>query len=218
MFQNLKNKKRIISITLVIVIILIFIIIFIKFNYKNLKIGNNMSNKSIEEIEEYILNISSYEAEVSVVVEGNKTTNKYVILQQYISPNKIKQTVIEPRNIEGLEVIYDGNSLTINNSKLNLRKIYENYEYITNNFLCLESFIEDYKNGKENSNTSLKEENEEIVLEVNMKSNNKYIQNKKLYISKNTGKPTKLLIEDINEKTVVYILYNEIKINDLNKN
>ena len=55
----------------------------------------------------------------------------------------------------------------------------------------------------------------EYVLETKIQINNQYRENKKLYIDKNTGKPTILLVQDINEKTVVYILYNEIKINDL---
>ena len=63
------------------IVIITFLAFFIKNNYKNLKVGNNMSNKSIEEIEEYILNISSYEAKIEMIVNSNKTTNKYVILQ-----------------------------------------------------------------------------------------------------------------------------------------
>ena len=173
-----------------------------------------MSNKSIEEIEEYILNISSYEATVQVTIESNKNTNKYVLSQQYISPNKSKQIVLEPSNIEGLEIEYDGQKLSINNTRFNLSKIYDNYKYVVENFLNLESFIEDYKSCKEQGKTKLYEEDDEFVLEVEQNSN-KYVFNKKLYISKATGKPTKLLINDINEKTVVYILYNEISINDL---
>lgn len=213
MKEKIKNKKFLITF-FVILLISIFIIFFIKNNYKNFKTGNNMSNKSIEEIEEYILNISSYEATVQVTIESNKNTNKYVISQQYISPNKSKQIVLEPSNIEGLEIEYDGQKLSINNTRLNLSKIYENYEYVVGNFLNLESFIEDYKSCKEQGKTILYEENNEFVLEVEQ-NNNKYVFNKKLYISQETGKPTKLLIDDINEKTVVYILYNEISINDL---
>ena len=213
MKEKIKNKKFLITF-FVILLILIFIIFFMKINYKNFKTGNNMSNKSIEEIEEYILNISSYEATVQVTIESNRNTNKYVISQQYISPNKSKQIVLEPSNIEGLEIEYDGQKLSINNTRLNLSKIYENYEYVVGNFLNLESFIEDYKSCKEQGKTILYEENNEFVLEVEQ-NNNKYVFNKKLYISQETGKPTKLLIDDINEKTVVYILYNEININDL---
>ena len=235
MIEKLRNKKRIIVISIVIIILLIFFIFFSKNNYKISEIGNTMSNKNIEEIEEYILNISSYEATVEVTVESNKNTNKYVLSQKYIAPNMSKQTVLEPSNLEGIEISYDGQNLSINNSRFNLSKIYENYEYVADNVLFLEAFILDYKLGKNQNTTEMNtentetdidaeieskayEENDEYVFETRIIQNNEYRQNKKLYIDKNTGKPTKLLVQDINEKTVVYILYNEIKINDLDKN
>ena len=56
-----------------------------------------------------------------------------------------------------------------------------------------------------------------IALELNEPQLRYYNVIKKLYLDKNTGKPTKLIIQDINEKTVVYILYNGVKINSSNK-
>ncbi len=212
MHNLLKNKKTI-AITLVIIfLIVIFFVFFIKNNYKISEIGNTMSNKTIKEIEEYILSISSYEAKISVTIESNKNKNEYVLLQKYIKPNISHQTVLEPSNLEGVEMIYDGTNLTVKNTKLNLSKIYENYKYLSNSFLCLESFILDYK---ENSDSKIYKDEEQIILET--KNNNKYKQLKKLYLDKNTGKPTKMTIQDINEKSVVYILYNEVKINSLSK-
>ena len=46
---------------------------------------------------------------------------------------------------------------------------------------------------------------------------NKYIAYKNLYIDKHTGNPTKLEIQDITQKITIYILYSEIKINNLQK-
>lgn len=209
----LKNKKIAIGILIAALIISIFLIFFLKNNYKISEIGNTMSNKTIKEIEEYILGISSYEAKVSVTIESNKNKNEYVLLQKYVEPNISRQTVLEPSSLEGLETIYDGTNLTVKNTKLNLSKIYENYEYLANNFLCLETFISDYK---ENDGSQIYEQENQIILETNNEED-QYKQIKKLYLDKNTGKPTKLIIQDINEKTVVYILYNEVKINSLNK-
>ena len=208
--QRLKNKKTYIGIAIILLAFLIFLIFFLKNNDKNFEIGNTISNKNIEEIEEYILNISSYEATVSVTIESNKNTNKYVLEQKYKAPNLSKQIVLEPSNIAGIEIKYDGTNLTINNSNLNLQKVYENYEYLANNFLCLQTFIEDYKRNK----VSIQEENNEIILEASNENNN-YAYHKKLFIDKNSGLPTKLLIENINNKTLVYILYNEIELNNL---
>ena len=205
----MKIKTKIIL--LVLIVIIIFLAIFLKNNYKNLKVGNNMSNKSIEEIEEYILNISSYEAKIEMVVNSNKTINKYVLLQTYEKPNRTKQTVLEPSNIEGLEIEYDGQSLIIKNTKLNLSKVYENYEIILNNYMTLESFISSYESLKENDKTKIYEENNSVIMEVEDKTNN-YIYKKSLYISKETGVPSKLLVEDINGKELVYILYSEMEI------
>lgn len=208
------GRKKLVVIICIIIISLIFIIFFTKNNYKNFKTGNNMSNKNIEEIEGYILNISSYEATIQVTIESNKNTNKYVLFQQYISPNKSKLIMLEPSNIAGLEITNDGNNLTITNTKLNLNNVYDNYEYVVGNQMSLETFISEYKTCKEQNKAKLYEENDEYILEANVEQN-KYIYNKRLYISKKTGNPTKLLIQDVNEKTLVYILYNEIKINDL---
>lgn len=215
------NKKKIfILIAIVLILVLIFAIaFFIKNNYKNFKIGNTNINKNIKEIEEYILNISSYSAKISVEVQSNKNKNKYMISQQYIAPNIEKQVVEEPSNIAGLETIYDGKDLKINNTKLNLNTIYENYQYITNNYLWLNSFIEDYKNGIETGKNDLKEEKDAVIMETkNLDEGNRYICYKRLYIDKKTCKPVKMLVQDINQKTIAYIQYIEIDINGLKEN
>lgn len=209
------NKKKIILLGLfILIIITTTIYFFIKKDYKNENIGHNMSNKNIEEIEEYILNISSYQAKMNVTIESNKNTNKYLIEQTY-KKNKIsKQKVLEPSNIEGLEIIYEKENLTINNAKLKLTTIYENYPNLIENCLWIDSFIEDYKQEKNNNGTNIKEENETVTMETKTKNeNNKYIYNKKLSIDRKTGKPTKLIVQDINKKNLIYILYNEITLN-----
>ena len=39
-----------------------------------------------------------------------------------------------------------------------------------------------------------------------------------MFINKKEGKISKLEIQNITQKTIIYILYNEIKINNLQKN
>jgi len=208
----MKNKKIIIiSLVILIIAILIFIIFKIT-NYKNTKMGNNISNKTLEEVENYILNISSYDAEIEVCVESNKNTNKYILKQKYCSSNIASQEVIEPKNIEGMMIKYDGTNLQISNSKLNLNTIYENYTYITDNVLWLSDFIQNYKE----NNGKITEENGIIIMETKC-NENKYSAYEKLYIDRNANKIMKLVVEDENKKSKIYITYNKIEIGSLNK-
>lgn len=208
----MKNKKLILIFLITIVIIILFFIIFKVIYYKNTKMGNNISDKTLQEVEAYILNISSYDAEVEVTVESNKNTNKYILEQKYSSPNIAIQRVIEPKNIEGLTVKYDGTNLEISNSNLNLNTIYENYTYIADNILWLSDFIENYKT----NNGTITEENGVIVMEAKC-NENRYSVYEKLYIDRNANKITKLVVEDENKKSKIYITYNKIEIGSLNK-
>lgn len=203
----MKKGKRI-FILLTIVAIIIILIIFAIYNYKKFENGNNMINKSEEEILEHILNINGYKATLNIDITTNKNNTKYVIEQEF-NNNTSMQKVIEPTNIAGVTTYYDGTNLKITNNKINLETIMENYSYVSDNRLWLDSFIYDYKNY---SNKKISIENDEAILEVKNEENNKYNIYKKLYIDLNTGKPTKMIVEDINQNILVYILYTKIEI------
>lgn len=203
----MKNKKLIIILIFIVIFLVIISFIFLA---KNFKKGNN---KTSQEIVENILNIDSYTAEIMVTVNSNKNSNKYVLKQEFKSPSTCVQEVIEPENIKGMKIKNDGTNLSVENTKLNLNTIYENYQYLNNNALDLQNFIEDYKN---NENSNYEEKDEQIIMKVEIKnSDNKYIRNKILHIDTNTGLPTTLEVNDINNKTTVYILYNNIVLNNI---
>ncbi len=205
-------KKFIPIIIVMLLIVLIIFLFFGKNNYKNLNNGNNMSNKSADEIKNYILNMESFSAEVSVTVTSNKTTNTYVFNQK-LKGNQYVQELIEPTNIAGLTILYDGTQMKIENTKIGISKLYENYQYITNNSLYITTFINDYKNDINEKN--MYEENDTIILEVKVKNENIYNSNKRLYIDKKTGKPIKMEVQDITQNLKVYILYSKVEINTL---
>jgi len=190
---------------LLILLAILISIFLIQFVYKTIRTGNNISKSSNDLIED-ILNISSYEAELEVTINSNKTTNKYLLHQYYISPNISKQIVKEPSNIEGLEIIYNGNKLEIKNTNLGLSKIYENYTYLNGNILWLNFFIESCNTNK----YIIEEMNEEIILNTKIGE-----YNGKLYVNKKTNLPTKIEILDNSNKAKIYIEYKEIKLNNI---
>ena len=203
-------KKKYWLILLVIVIISTIFIVFYKNGVKTSKIGNN---KNSQQIVDYILNINSYEVQVQVNVNSNKNNNKYILKQTYEGPNKNFQEVIEPSNIKGLKIEKDGENIKIENSNLNVSKILENYNYLGDNCLDLDSFIEDYKQGNK---SKYEEKDSEIIMTTSSNIDNIYIQTKTLYINKETCEPIKMEIKDNKQKTTIYILYNEVKLNSIN--
>ncbi len=201
----MKNKK--VLFLFVVVIIILFSIIFI---YKNMikksKVGNNMSS---QEIVDYILNINSYKAKVTVQVNCNKKTNKYVIYQEYSKENGSVQEVLEPSNIEGTKITNKNGNLVMENTKMKLSTIFENYKGLGENYLDLSVFIDDYR---ASNNVKSEELNGQIIIETKCNNGNKYRGSKKLYIDKEKLIPTKLVIEDNNQNTTVNIEYNEIEL------
>ena len=202
-----KKVVLIFSIILMIVVLVGFIIkICTNRAYKNEKLGNN---KSIEEIEKYILNIKSYKANLSATIVNNRNENEYTIVQE-VKQDYEKQNILAPDEIKGLQMTYSNGKLEIKNTELNLSKIYENYPNLSENNLFLTQFIESYKNQEEKKITQLDENT--ILMEVKT-DRNRYDVWAKLYVNKEKLKPEKLEVLENNNKIKVYILYNEIEIN-----
>ena len=199
------KKKKIILFLLIIILITILIIFFINKDYKKVETGNN---KSIKEIEEYILNIKTYKANLDVTIKSNRNENKYKINQEVTSEYE-KQKILEPEEIKNLEITYKDKKLEIKNTDLNLSKIYENYPNIEENNLFLTQFIKNYQTQNEKQ---IEKTDENIIMQVK-ENKNKYNVTQKLYVNSKNLKPEKIEIFDNNNNIKVYILYNEIEIN-----
>lgn len=203
----MKNKKIIIIVIIAVILIgvLSYVIFFRNNTAKNLKIGNNTTS---QEIVDFILNMTSYEAKIEVDVQSNKNESKYILKQNYNGEEDNCQEVLEPSNIAGVKLIRNGNVLKLENTELNLTSIFENYQYVADSCLDLSSFIKDYK---QDQKASWEEKNEKIIMQAESQGTSK--RQKKLYIDKKTGKPEKMELQETNKKTVIYILYNEITVN-----
>lgn len=201
-----KNKKILYFKIIIFFIIIVGVIIFINNNMiKKSKSGNNISS---QEIVDYILNVNSFKSNITVQVNSNKNNNKYIMKQEYNTENGNIQEVVEPENIKGLKIVKKDNNLKIENTNLNLTTVFENYTALEQNYLDLNDFIQNYLNCDD---SSFEENDSEIIMKT--KGNNKYNENKILYINKKDKKPTKLIIEDNNNNITVNIKYNDIELN-----
>lgn len=202
----MKSKKVFITI---IFFIIIFLIIYIFINYKSWKNGNTINIKNKESVEEYILNIGEYEANIVVTVSSNKNENTYKIKQKSRENYSYQETLDE--DMQKIIVENINGKIIIKNNTLQLEKIYESYDYVLENTLYLSSFIEEYKTSEEKE---ISEDSNYYIIKIKLKENkNKYNAFKTLYINKETSQIEKLEIEDINKNRTIYILYKEITIN-----
>lgn len=193
-------------------IFIIALTFFIFFNNKGAKKQKNGNNSSSQEIVDYILNISSYETTIDVEVTSNKNSNKYKIKQKYKKEEINHQEIIEPSNIKGVKIVKENDCLKIENANLNLSTVFEKYNYIADNCLDLESFIENYKNSLK---SKYEEKNDQIIMHTVDETNERNVKNKTLYIEKATGRPMNMEIKDTNKNSAIYIKYNEVNVNSL---
>ena len=151
---------------------------------------------------------NNYEANIEVTVKSNKNENKYE-MNQIIKGNYSKQEIINPDNIKNLTIELEENKVKILNSKLNMEKVYENYECILNNSLFLNTFSNEFFN----NNSKIYEEDEKIVIEIKLPNNsNTYIKYKYLYLDAESYEPEKLVIKDITQNPYISIIYKDIEI------
>ena len=197
---------KIIAFIMIIIVTLLICNFFIKTNYKTDESGNN---KSIQEIEQYILNVTSYRAKINVTISSNKNANFYEFEQVVKGQSYSRQLALSPDSLAGMEIIYENGVITLQNTKYNLSQIYENYPYISTNSLFLTSFIEGYRNADEKEIIEVDEKVQMSYISKVNKYNNKQI----LYINKASLEPQKLQVYDINNALKVDIIYNEIELN-----
>ena len=202
----MKINKKIICFLIIILIIILGIFIY-KNMIKNSKFGNNMSS---QEIVDYILNINSYKSNVTIQVNSNKNKNKYILKQEFNTENGSIQEVIEPANIAGVKITRKDDILTVENTPLSLSTIFENYKGLEENSLDLSAFIDNYKSYEK---SEFEENDTEIIMKTRNNNQNKYTENKILYINKESKLPTKMIIEDNNQNMTINIQYNEIELN-----
>ncbi|MBQ7411211.1 MAG: hypothetical protein IJW20_07515 [Clostridia bacterium] len=195
-------KKKI-----VFIFAIICITVFLIFYYIFLRSGNNKFRNQNELLEDIFEKLESYEANVDVTIKSNKNENLYNMIQ-IVDEDYSKVILNSPENVKGLTLeIKDGN-LIISNESANFIKEFKNYKSVVNNSLFLSSFIKDF----ENNESTIYEENGEILIEILLENENTYKKIKVLYLDKEKKLPKKLIIKDNTQNINTSIIYNDIKI------
>ena len=197
------NSKKLMFVFVFICISIFFIIYYIFSSF-----GNNKFRNQNEIVDNILNKFNNYEANILVTITTNKNENNYEMFQE-VSEKNSKTIIKSPENIKDMIIEINDNTLKITNTKINMEKIYEEYDGILNNDLFLNKFTKDC----ENNNFKFYEKNEKIILETILNNNSStYIKYKELYLDKKTNLPTELIMKDNTKKACIRIIYNDIKI------
>lgn len=197
------NFKKLMFVFVFICISIFFIIYYIFSSF-----GNNKFRNQNEIVDNILNKFNNYEANILVTITTNKNENNYEMFQE-VSEKNSKTIIKSPENIKDMIIEINDNTLKITNTKINMEKIYEEYDGILNNDLFLNKFTKDC----ENNNFKFYEKNEKIILETILNNNSStYIKYKELYLDKKTNLPTELIMKDNTKKACIRIIYNDIKI------
>jgi len=205
----MKAKWKKIGLAMIAILLMAGLLFFLQNGNKNFKSGNTIGIQTDEELERYILNISSYKAQMTVSIQSNKTINKYKMTQEFEKNGTQRMIIEEPENRKGIEIEQADGKITVKNTHLGLSNLYEKEEEITGNRLWLTTFIETYKQDEGRNMSSTEDE---IIMHANIQSKNPYYQYTELHIDSKTKRPTKLIVQDKDKNNRIYILYNEIEI------
>lgn len=197
-------KKKIFIICMIFLCLILCI-----FGYKFFIAGNNKNIENVGQVRDYVLNIKNYNAEANVTVYSNKNSNTYS-LKQYKQDDYQKQEIINGNQDYGLIIENEGEKITIKNTKLDLASVFENYKEVANNSMGLDSFIEDYT---KSDKTEITEDEQYYILFAKIKdSQNRYIENKTLYVNKKNSQIEKIEVRDINNNRTIFIEYTRFEI------
>lgn len=192
-----------------IILVVIFVLIFSCFYYKKIFTGNNIIKLSEEDVVESILSDSfKYKAKIKVKIYSNKNENTYEMLEEETGKHSYLE-VTSKSDVSGLSIEDLNDKIIVKNTKLNLEKIYENYNPMLNNCLFLGSFNKEYK---EATKKEQYEEDGNIVIKFELSKSTKYIKYKELYIDKKTGLPKKLIVKASDKQVKACIEYINIEI------
>ncbi len=236
-----KKTKFVVAVVSVIFIIVVAI-------YSLGKVNNMLNGISIKNIIEYIgekqeniFNMTSYEAEYTMIVVSNKNMNSYNIKELY-DKGKTRYEYLDSNNLK-VTVIINKDKIKIENGGQKNIMIEDFKTTMLSNNISISTFLELYKEIKDKNsiqdNNESKSESESVQIEVKEYLKNEYLKvvmtvkkcdkgnrdEERLYnifkdisrieleVDEKTKLPSTYVVYNKNKKEVVSIIYNKFNIN-----
>ena len=158
-------------------------------------------------------NMNSFKAKVAVTSYSNNSENKYILMQQYKSPDKARSEYVTEEGVTNITVI-SGETGKIISDYGNNPVILEKTDITEKDYLMLNTFFDIYYSSEETSVvTSKSNKSREITLTAQTGSSNKYRQSVELTINCEPLNPIELKVYDEDDKLRLKVEYLEFELN-----
>ncbi len=163
--------------------------------------------EAYDKFEKQISKITSYSCIAKVEAKGNKGNTTYIFKQTYTKPDYYKLEIQSPKELEGKSIEYKGESILIENKRIN-DKVKLTNEIDNTQYLFVGEFI---KNAINNDSSSLEIKENELKITSNIIDDDKRFDKQVLYIDTKTKKPIKMEIIDKQESTIFKVVYEDFE-------
>lgn len=172
------------------------------------------NNEDYVSIQDMLINMDSYSANVNVTYYSNKGENSYSISQDAKNDGKYYIKTNAPEHLKGNILLYDGKLLWQYNPSLDKKISIGEKDKMARKELCIFSFLENHLKSKDIAlETSNIDDNIYTILEAKIPGDDKYFSTEKLYINNKTKAPEKLIIYDKEGKERVIAQYDSFVYN-----
>jgi len=175
--------------------------------------GCSQSNKaSFHSAGNFFKELKQYESEVTVTFLKDKQPNEMKMKQVANMSGTYELTIIEPEQLKGTKVSYDGNQMTEYYPGLN--KVVEVKGSSVQNEILLTSFVSRYL-----TNENIKEQEVQLngktisTYEMLIEGNFKYLSKEKLWLDERSRLPLKMEIYDDVGNITIEVIYEDFKFN-----
>jgi len=158
--------------------------------------GRQTDEELFHEVQKTISNFNNYRCTSSIVVKSNKGETKYVFIETFIKPDKIKLEIVEPKDSFGCIIIYDGSKMFLKHPSINQTITLENIksidrQYFLGDFFQNLSLCENPQINREKIGAE-----EYIIINIDMPAQNQYRCSQSVWINIKNFIPYKMNILD----------------------
>lgn len=160
-----------------------------------------------EDFKKQISKITSYTCTAKVEAIGNKENTIYVLKHTYTKPDYYKLEIQSPKNLQGKTIEYKADKVLVYNPNINDTVELPNINN-DNHYLFVGDFIKNYM---QNESVSLEYTENELKIEIEIPSDNKYFNKQILYVNNKTKKPDKMEIINNEGKPIFIVTYENFE-------